>query len=75
MSEKQYYGFFSAKAADLFGSVIYSTPDNKEVEVTVVDTDKTVPRYKWDDTVFIGPVSNYLRKGRKGTLEHQYNLR
>ena len=63
------HGWFSAKAAKLYGSAIYSTSTNKEVEVTeVTETDKPVGT--WDDLKPIGPVLKYLRPGQNKYLEY-----
>ena len=55
------YGFYSAQAAKFYGSGIYTTPDGKEVEVTLVDP-STKLDYRWPDTVFVGPVVDFVRK-------------
>jgi hypothetical protein len=55
------YGFYSARAAKAFESFIYTTPDGKEVEVTLT-TYSRKPFYCWPDTVFVGPVVNFVRE-------------
>jgi hypothetical protein len=55
------YGFYSAQAAKSYRSFIYTTPDGREVEVTLT-TSSTKPDYRWPDTVFVGPVVNFVRE-------------
>ncbi len=55
------YGFYSAQAAKSCRSSIYTTPDGKEVEV-ILATPSTKPNYGWPDTVFVGPVVNFVRE-------------
>lgn len=60
------YGFFSAKAEEAFGSVVYSDPNGKEVVVTVVDACAEYPEYNWPDVVTRGPVTTFLRRHKRG---------
>jgi hypothetical protein len=55
------YGFYSAQAAKFFRSFIYTTPDGREVEVTLT-APSTKPNYGWPDTIFVGPVVNFVRE-------------
>lgn len=65
------YGLFSEQAANEFGSSIFLTPDGKEVEVTFVyTTDGFSADYGFADKVFVGQVTEFLRKGRIPT--HNY---
>lgn len=66
MSDKpKQYGFFSQKAvtAGTASSKIYSTPDRKEVEVTMICLDREGASYNWDDKVCRGEVCNFIRRG------------
>jgi hypothetical protein len=60
------YGFFSKKAQELSGSVLYQSFDDptKEIEVTCVDSDPQAPTYKWGDKVCVGKVGKclYIKK-------------
>ncbi len=61
--EQQKYGFFSAKAAEKWGSSLWKTPSGAEVEVTCVSTDQEIPSgYLWADTVCRGAVVSYSRE-------------
>lgn len=69
---KFFFGYYSLEAAKLSGSSIYQTPDGREVEVTYVckdprsDLELYKDSYKWPDTIYVGPVTHYLRKGSPG---------
>jgi hypothetical protein len=68
MASKKKYGLYSEKAAEKFGTFIYSTPTGKEVEITCITKRKYLwaRDYKWTDTKFIGQVTNFVKTGRKG---------
>lgn len=62
--------YYSPTAADLYGSSIYSTADGSEVEVTCVEPGlEDTGIYNWKDAVVVGPVSSYIRTGRKGVAD------
>ena len=64
---RRFYGFYSQKAVDNGrGSVIYLTPEGKEVEVTAVYEDKDGTDYLWPDKVCVGQVAKYLRPNKEG---------
>lgn len=71
MNTKVKYGIYSAKAEHNFGSVVYLTPEGKEVYVTLVVESKTISdkEYGWDDKIFVGEVTSYVRKGNEGVNE------
>jgi hypothetical protein len=54
------HGWFSKEHSKQLNSVVYSTPNNSEVEVTYVDKEKECPNYMWDDKVYIGEVVEFL---------------
>lgn len=61
--------WFSEKAAQQFGSMLYLTPDGRKVEVTAVGSGT---EYGWDDKVYLGKVVHYncggfLGKGREAS--------
>lgn len=61
-----YYGFFSQKAYNLWGGCYWSTPDGREVLVTLVDGLDYVPdTYRWDDVDELGPVTDFLRSDKR----------
>jgi len=69
MSEgKQYYGWFSPRAAEDFGTFFYTTPSGETVEVTEVSTDPEGHGYKWSDKVAVGKVGEFIRQGREGRI-------
>lgn len=56
------YGFYSERAAAVRGTLVYSTPDGREVEVTGVVT--SLDAYEWPDKVYVGQVVEFVRRGR-----------
>jgi hypothetical protein len=56
-----YYGFYSSESANLHGYHIYKTPDGREVSVTAIYQDPNGEDYKFDDTVKVGMVTDYVR--------------
>lgn len=69
--------WFSEKAARLFGSVLYLTPDGRKVEVTQVSSGM---EYGWDDKVYLGKVVHYncggfLGKGRSADWHYDWAWR
>jgi len=66
---KNKIGFYSARAAELFGTIIYKTPENKEIHVTaIMDEGEDIGSYKWEDKVCLGQVTEYVSKGYAGGL-------
>lgn len=57
--------YYSAKMAELTGTVIYEGEDGRDVECTEVC--KGASSAKWDDLEPRGPVKRYLRKGSAAT--------
>jgi len=55
------YGFYSRKAADRYGSIVYKTPTGQEVEVTVIFSSPTHESYNWDDKICVGEITDYVR--------------
>ena len=68
---KQYYVYYSPKAAKIYGSSIYLTTDGKEVEGTLLCLKDEESKYFWDDKQFVGPVSKYLRRGEVGVHDNR----
>lgn len=64
-------GFYSEKGSSIHGSYIYNRPDGTEVEVTSVF--KTEDHGKvgcgWDDKVCVGPVTDFVRRGKPSARE------
>lgn len=56
------YGFYSQRAANMFGSNVYRAPDKSEVYTTYITDDPTGTEYTWDDRVFKGEVTNWIRR-------------
>lgn len=61
------YGWYSAKAAAQFGTVIYSTSFG-EVAVTCVTDVEYDSGTGWDDIVPVGPVDNFIREDEQHKL-------
>jgi hypothetical protein len=59
---KKRYGYYSAKAAEEFGSVFYKNPEGMEVRITIVDSSPNLSEinYSWDDTVSVGEVTEFI---------------
>jgi hypothetical protein len=51
-----YHAFFSKKAADRFGYIVYSKADGSTVNVTIVSEKNKLEHYLWDDVEYIGEV-------------------
>lgn len=81
MSEqKVYYGYYSRKQEAFWADhivslgkdqpkvVIYLTPDRREIECTLVDTNPNYTSEFFDDFVSLGPVVKYLRSRKPITL-------
>lgn len=64
--ETKLHGFFSEKAAELFGTSIYLDIDGNEIDVTAVSTSEEYPLYKWADKKYVGIITQYIRPGRIG---------
>ena len=62
------YGFYSQKAAELYGTIIYeSSPSgNTSVVLTAVYDSKQTgeEQYKWDDVIYVGPVYKFVNSNR-----------
>lgn len=57
-----YYAWFSAEACRLFGYVVYTDREGKEVVCTcVTDNIKDGEHYLWKDKVFKGVVTKWVR--------------
>lgn len=56
------FGFYSEKAKMSCGSSLYSTIDNKQVEVTAVylSIDQAQKEYEWDDKILVGQVARFI---------------
>jgi len=67
----QKFGWFSQKSATLYGTVIYTDADGKEVECTEVTRSPIPPTTSlWEDMKPKGPVFDFVRRGnRKGSKE------
>jgi len=61
MTKKKWYGFYSEKAARQFGTVVWKTPDGRDVHCTLVDDDPSGARYGFDDAVCIGEVTEFIK--------------
>jgi hypothetical protein len=57
------YGFFSYKQLEYTGTMFYSTPDGREVEVTSVAPDQLNESNAWPDKRLVGEVVAMVRRG------------
>lgn len=71
-TEQPKIGWYSEKAACMYGTVFWSTPGGGEVEITCATADPE--GYKWDDRVNMGPVVAPLNRGRAGREKFQKNI-
>ena len=71
MSSDRIYGWFSLKGSE-YGTSFYETPQGGSVEVTCIYTSKTDPPEGWDDYVFVGEVTKFLKTGRQGDLNWEW---
>lgn len=68
------HGLYSATAAATQGTMVFGTPDGREVEITTVTDDPDADT--WPDAVHRGEVTRFIRFGRSGTLTaHEYGDR
>ena len=58
--EKVLHGFYSQKACDRFGYAVYLNESGKEVKVTGV-YDSVNPPYYFEDKVYVGIVTKFVR--------------
>ena len=54
-------GYFSSRAAILYGYAVYKTPKGVEVECTEVCNEDRKPVSVWADLELVGEVTNYVR--------------
>lgn len=61
------YGYYSPKADSYYGTVVYKTPDGKEVYVTGVFESKesAEENYRWPDKVFVSEVTEFVRSYKR----------
>ena len=62
------HAFYSQKAADLYGTIIYTNSPNGETSVvlTAVYDSKEIgeEQYKWDDVIYVGLVYKFVSNNR-----------
>jgi len=68
--ERTLYGFYSQRAAELYGTVLYKNINGGTTELTGVVDDPKGTSYGWADKVFVGVVTKYLARGSRGICEH-----
>lgn len=56
-----YHAFYSQKAHDNFGSIIY---DGKQCTAIYKSKEEGLERYKWDDKVYVGVIDSDNYGGR-----------
>lgn len=67
---KKLYGFYSAKAAALYGYASYRTPDGKKIQCTCVDKTPDCPSYMWDDKICLGEVVEWVASSSHKTEKY-----
>jgi hypothetical protein len=55
------YGWYSAIADAKFGHAVYLNESGEEVNVTAVSLDKDTTQYKWEDKIYIGVVTKWIK--------------
>jgi hypothetical protein len=57
------HGWYSAKAAHQYGTSIYKSHANPDIEMTVtlVTVTKDASCYGWDDVVYVGEICGHVR--------------
>lgn len=70
MTKEQPMGMFSAQAAELFGTTIWSGLNGQEIEITAFYYPS---KYKWNDKIIVGPADRYIRQGKSGP-ESKYEI-
>jgi 3-deoxy-D-manno-octulosonic-acid transferase len=73
-TQQKKYGWYSSKAAEDFGTIIYEKNNGEKVEVTYVSTDPQDKSYLWFDAVSVGEVVKYIGQGRSN-FEFKYQLK
>lgn len=68
MDTEKKYGFYSLKAAEQGGTVIYRHTNGKLVHVTGIDSDPTAPSYGWTDMILLGEVKEYVSQGHSSAV-------
>ena len=63
-AKEKLYGFYSRKAAAIYGNIYYLTPDGRTVTVTCVDRDKEYDGHKWPDRVCVGEVTKFISRDK-----------
>jgi hypothetical protein len=58
------YGYYSRMAADISGTVWWSTPDGKQIEITAVLVDADGGGYVFPDRFLRGEVVAFVKDGR-----------
>lgn len=61
-------GFYSSKGS-AYGTYLFSTPQGKCAEVTLVAHEPSNSCYVWPDTVCVGPVEQFIGFGKPSRLK------
>lgn len=62
MEKNHYYAFFSQVAVSRGASILlYDTPHGRQIEVTFISRDKNGAGYDYDDKIFMGKVTTFVR--------------
>ena len=58
--DKPKHAFYSAEAAEKFGTVVYAQADGTQVTATCITDDAEGSEYFWDDKVYVGEVTRFI---------------
>lgn len=68
------HGWFSQKARENIGAIVYKTPKGDEVTVTQVTESNTLTGYHWDDTLYVGEVTTFVEEIPPTNIDSIYFL-
>jgi hypothetical protein len=68
----EFHAYYSPTAAKQFGFNIYEMPDGSQVETTDVGPDRDGASYLWQDKIYVGVVSEWVRSIKPSKMEQIY---
>jgi len=57
-------GFYSKKAASLYGFIVYTDEEGNKVNVTEVVQDNKSPTSSYNDLIYVGPVCRFVKNNQ-----------
>ena len=72
-----YYGFYSAKADEMFGHVVYLNSEGQEVKITYATKDPLIGYYQYlfEDKQFVGPLDKLVASKTKNNKKYDAHWR